>query len=384
MHGTYFPEESALCRREKIYNMAILLFAQGEHYESAIHLGEALCRQFKNVTHEYTKLAKLLHRLGDWYEKIENSERYQPTVYRVGYYGKHYPAEVRNMQFVYRGAPLEQIMDFSVRIKARYPDNQVLALKIDPSPEQHFEADKYLLQINKLHPIELTGADAALPPKQQAFKLNNGVDTFYYTRPYNKRKQMGKPKTPGQAGEFLDLWVEKIIVKVETKMPNTQRRVPIVSQEVVFLNPIEMALDSLRTKNEELTSNNSAMELLPNGGADQSFTMALYGVVDSPVNGGLIMYRTMINGEYRTENPEILEDLEARNLQHITDDLVQAVQEQIAILDNGVRIHSTKVCPEMEPLSRVMETKWVEKKNQMDEILSEATKFSPLAHVVSL
>ena len=91
-----------------------------------------------------------------------------------------------------------------------------------------------------------------LPTNVKTARLNNGVDTFYYTRPYNKRKQSGLKKTPGQAGEFLDLWVETKYIRVGQNFPNTRRRAAVVERRNVYKNPIEMALASMVAKNAEL------------------------------------------------------------------------------------------------------------------------------------
>ena len=50
---------------------------------------------------------------------------------------------------------------------------------------------------------------------------------------------------------------------------------------------------------------------IPDGHAEQSFTMALNGVVDAAVNGGVANYRAFVTGEFRTTNPEIAEDIDA-------------------------------------------------------------------------
>ena len=69
----------------------------------------------------------------------------------------------------------------------------------------------------------------------------------------------------GQAGEFLDLWVEYIFVHVSRHFPMTQRRALVVDQNIVYRNPIQMALQTMTNKNTELEVKIRDMKNLPDG-----------------------------------------------------------------------------------------------------------------------
>ena len=130
----------------------------------------------------------------------------------------------------------------------------------------------------------------------------------------------------------------------------------MVEQASVFRNPIEMAIESMEGKNAELEQKISIMETLPDGGADQSYTMALNGVVDAAVNGGLANYVSFLNGSFRELNPEIAEDVDAfPSKKDLGRTLSALVVKQIELMDRGIRIHSTKVCEAMKPLGQYME-----------------------------
>jgi HD-GYP domain-containing protein (c-di-GMP phosphodiesterase class II) len=98
------------------------------------------------------------------------------------------------------------------------------------------------------------------------------------------------------------------------------------------------------------------METLENGGADQSYTMALNGVVDAAVNGGLANYVSFLNGEYRNINPEIAQDVDSFEAKKDCSQVLSAlVKQQIELMDKGIKIHSLKVCEAMKPLGQHME-----------------------------
>jgi hypothetical protein len=98
------------------------------------------------------------------------------------------------------------------------------------------------------------------------------------------------------------------------------------------------------------------METLPDGGADQSYTMALNGVVDAAVNGGLANYVSFLNGSFRAINPEIAQDVDAFEAKKACSQVLsKLVNQQIELMDRGIRVHSLKVCEAMKPLGQHME-----------------------------
>jgi hypothetical protein len=383
-HGVAFPRQTALARRAKLYEMAMDLFDQGQQWELAIELAEALKRQYSSVTYEYPKLSALLRRCAEWYDSIMNVERYYPSIFRVAYYGQKFPPQIRNQEFIFRGAPLEQIIDFSSRARAKFPGSVLLELKAEIGPEHTDQNETYFMAISKLTPStrpEMKAqvasshvTDPLLPPGLKVWRANNCLDTFSYRRPYNKRKQQGLKKSANSTvffgsdqkekaldtdGEFRDLWVEFKYCRTQRCFPSTQRRILCVETSSVFRNPIEMAIETMEGKNIELEAKLAIMETLPDGGADQSYTMALNGVVDAAVNGGLANYVSFLDGTFRELNPEIQEDIELFPAKKsINIELAKLIEQQLEIMDRGIRIHSTKVCEAMKPLGAYMETNY--------------------------
>jgi hypothetical protein len=379
--GVTFPRQTALARREKLYEMCMDLLESAQQWEMAIELADALKRQFSTATFEFGKCSTLLKRCADWYASVVNVERFYPSVFRVAYYGLKYPPQIRNQEFIYRGAPLEQTIDFSGRVKNKFPGVVLLPLKTNIGPEHTDQAETYYIAISKLTPSTRPEARALpasthvteplLPPGLRGYLQNNALDTFSYQRPYNMRKEsglkksanssvffasLGKDKSLDTDGEFRDLWVEFKYVRAGRMFPSWARRVLVTETASVFRNPIEMAIETMQGKNNEVEAKVALMENLPDGGADQSYTMALNGVVDAAVNGGLANYVSFLNGDYRTLNPEIAEDIDKHPLKkEDTAELARLVKQQIELMDHGIKIHSSKVCEAMKPLGAYME-----------------------------
>jgi len=104
---------------------------------------------------------------------------------------------------------------------------------------------------------------------------------------------------------------------------------------------------SMRNKNKELRtfemkySENRTQNCNP-------FTMALNGVVDAPVNGGVAMYRTSFFSEtYVKENP---------HHQKMVLELQQEIDEQVLIVERCIALHGDIVPENMLPLhSKIIE-----------------------------
>jgi hypothetical protein len=124
------------------------------------------------------------------------------------------------------------------------------------------------------------------------------------------------------------------------------------------LNPLENAVLTLLEKNSELVSKIGQMAACADGGADQSMTMSIFGVVDSPVNGGVAAnYGPFLTGSFARTNPEILEDVRAHaHKGHLVEALRAALRVQLRLLRRGVRLHASKCSEAMRPLHEHMQT----------------------------
>jgi len=205
-----------------------------------------------------------------------------------------------------------------------------------------------------------------MPPFVRSYRSNNKVNVFWYTRPFRKREQKSK-------NEFLDLWVEKKFLKTEEIMPCCQRRSVVVEKKTLLKNPLENAVVEIEKKNAELKEKFMRMEELPDGQADNSYTMAINGVVDAAVNGGLNNYETFIDGKYKDENPEIYEDVMSNEIKKKAPErLILALKEQMSLLDWGVRVHKSKCSETLLPLHEHIEIMFAKLKTNTNEMIAKA------------
>lgn len=106
--------------------------------------------------------------------------------------------------------------------------------------------------------------------------------------------------------------------------------------------------------------------------------MALNGVVDAAVNGGLANYVSFLDGTFRELNPEIAKDIDAHpNKKEIPKALVLLVERQLEIMDRGISVHSRKVSEAMKPLGEHMEGNYRKMKADAGYWVAAAKKANP-------
>ena len=144
-------------------------------------------------------------------------------------------------------------------------------------------------------------------------------------------------------------------MRTEDTFPNVKRRFEVVETTEHYQNPLEVAVITVVDKNEDLKRRIEVAESLEGRTAEQSFTMAINGTVDAAVNGGIANYEPFLTGSYRTDFPEIAEDVDSTPEKSAkVQELKNALVNHFIILKRGVEIHG-KVCVDaMIPLHEII------------------------------
>jgi len=381
-----YPQQTETKRKEQIMLAAMALFDEASFFEGSIELCDELAKHYANNVYKYRDVSQMMKKMAHYYEQIEETDRFYPSIFRVGYYGA-YGREFKNKDFVYRGDVLESIGDFTTRIKLKFPRATMLPVKVDPDSSHFDNQTEQFLQISKVSAGNTVSEDQAImdvdqsemmdgqgkctanmPPFVRSYRSNNNVNVFWYTRPFRKRETKSK-------NEFLDLWVEKKFLKTEEVMPCCQRRSVVVAKSTLLKNPLENACVEIEKKNAELREKFEKMEGLADGSADNSYTMAINGVVDAAVNGGLNNYVTFIDGTYKTENPEIYDDVMSNEIKRKAPRrLIVALQEQMVLLTWGVGVHKSKCSESLLPLHEHIEMMYAKLKVSVEEMIAKAPR----------
>eukprot|EP01119_Soliformovum_irregulare_P019984 TRINITY_DN6420_c0_g1_i1.p1 TRINITY_DN6420_c0_g1~~TRINITY_DN6420_c0_g1_i1.p1 ORF type:complete len:1484 (+),score=565.54 TRINITY_DN6420_c0_g1_i1:731-5182(+) len=345
-----FPAQSQRERREILIRRAIDLFDQGKMWEKAIELA-------KELRHEYNSMnaGEKFHEINELHNgfktKILTEARFFTEYFRVGYYGKGFDANLRGKEFVYRGLELERRDEFIERIKALFPNAEILMKPelpgndITDGPGQH-------LQIIHVQPSSQEESEG-LEKTSEISRFHEGIDVnvFCFSRPLRKEKS---------ENSFKGLWVLNTYYFTEDTFPTIHRRSPIKKTVQVEVNPLDNAIKAVKDKNKEIATMTSQVEKNEQFPL-MDYTRVLQGVVAAAVNGGTDMYKdAFFNAEYLEANPDHYAAVQ---------DLKLKLQEQIAILRQGLVIHELRSRgSQMSGLHQLLEEKFRELEEQAKTI----------------
>lgn len=326
------PSQSSFHRKEGLYTKMIAYLDQGSAWELCIQLCKELGYQYECTLYDFVKLGEILHRQATLSENIVKKERCYTEYFRVGFYGRGFPASNRNRQYIYRGLEWEKMPSFIERMQNRHPNAQLLPSKMSNSisiPEEKLKElestlDGQYLQITSVTPVPDLEENNALsnpivPDAIKKYYYFNNVSKFSFSRPVlrapSEEIDLKQPES-----DFLNLWTEKVDFECEDKFPTIVRRSKIVHSQLIVVSPIENAVTAMENKNNELASLEKKYSAYLNGrgggkhavGGNQAnininpFSMSLNGAVDAPVNGGVPLYKkAFLSKAYWDKNPEM-------------------------------------------------------------------------------
>ncbi|CAG8435565.1 3695_t:CDS:2 [Ambispora gerdemannii] len=372
------PKQSPFARKERLYIQILDYFVKGRAWECGIELCKELVRHLEFTTYDYQRLSDILKQQAVLFENIIKKERYFSEYFRVGFYGRGFPASLQNRQFIYRGYEWEKIGAFCERMQNKHPQAQLLKFNTPP-PDDILYDDGQFLQVTAVTPEpdrDNPVFKGDISSSVRGYYEHNAVNTFSFSRPVNKN-----PDGVKSNNEFLDLWTEKTILVSEETFPTVLRRSEVVNVELIEVSPIENALAAMKAKNRELlaleakygahlktinlsTPTSTKINTNP-------LSMSLNGAVDAPVNGGVPMYKkAFFDTDFLTANPD---------KELLVQKLKGAIDEQVEIIDRCLELHDRLVAFDMRPLHDTL-IKFFNK-NFADEIsrLSERKKAAAAA-----
>ncbi|XP_077326427.1 dedicator of cytokinesis protein 6 isoform X7 [Lithobates pipiens] len=271
--GKYFTEAGLVGLLEQAcasLSMGGLFEAVNEVYKVLIPIYEA--------NRDYKKLAMVHGKLQEAFSKITNQitgwERMFGTYFRVGFYGSKF-GDLDEQEFVYKEPSITKLAEISHRLEEFYIEqfgegtvqvvkdsNHVDKTKLDPN--------KAFIQITYVEPYFDT---YELKDRVTYFDKNYNLRTFLFCTPFT---------LDGRAhGDLHEQYKRKTVLTTSHAFPYIKTRVNVVQREEVVLIPVEVAIEDMQKKTQEL-----AFATHQEPADAKMLQMVLQGCVGTTVNQG--------------------------------------------------------------------------------------------------
>ncbi|EPY83702.1 hypothetical protein CB1_000538021 [Camelus ferus] len=222
------------------------------------------------------KLSTIHGKLQEAFSKIvhQDGKRMFGTYFRVGFYGTKF-GDLDEQEFVYKEPAITKLAEISHRLEGFYGERfgeDVVEVIKDSNP-----VDKCKLDPNKAY-IQITYVE----PYFDTYEMKDRIT--YFDKNYNLRRFMYcTPFTlDGRAhGELHEQFKRKTILTTSHAFPYIKTRVNVTHKEEIILTPIEVAIEDMQKKTQEL-----AFATHQDPADPKMLQMVLQGSVGTTVNQG--------------------------------------------------------------------------------------------------
>ncbi|KAJ6242304.1 dedicator of cytokinesis [Anaeramoeba flamelloides] len=343
-----YPRQTESKRKENILTMALEAFEKGKNWELMIPILRELRGYYENKEYDYKKVCSTLRKETEIFESISTKARGFPTYFRVAYFGKGFDTEryrnLINQDFIYKGELLEQLSVFMGKLKQKFPKAKLAS---NPPTEEELKENEMYIQVANVTPSsmevleknERTDITINMPQFRKDFVLNNNISVFLYSKPFRKKKKDKNKKED----EFRELWLRNEFLITENAYPYVHKRSRVIRKETVEVSPISNAINSVKEKNRDLKNKIDYYEEMKGQVQNVNpLTMALNGIIDAAVNGGIGLYcDAFFHPSFVEENPD-----ERHKVQLLKFEL----KKQQQLLKVGLVLHEEVVSKEMRGL----------------------------------
>uniref|UniRef100_A0A8B9F540 Dedicator of cytokinesis 7 n=1 Tax=Amazona collaria TaxID=241587 RepID=A0A8B9F540_9PSIT len=266
--GKYFTEAGLVGLLEQAaasFSMAGMYEAVNEVYKVLIPIHEA--------NRDAKKLSTIHGKLQEAFSKIDGKRMFG-TYFRVGFYGTKF-GDLDEQEFVYKEPAITKLAEISHRLEGFYGERfgeDVLEVIKDSNP-----VDKCKLDPNKAY-IQITYVE----PYFDTYEMKDRIT--YFDKNYNLRRFMYcTPFTlDGRAhGELHEQFKRKTILTTSHAFPYIKTRINVIHKEEIILTPIEVAIEDMQKKTQEL-----AFATHQDPADPKMLQMVLQGSVGTTVNQG--------------------------------------------------------------------------------------------------
>ncbi|XP_063839037.1 dedicator of cytokinesis protein 7 [Ostrinia nubilalis] len=225
---------------------------------------------------DYKKLANIHSKLNEAFSRIEqlHGKRVFGTYFRVSFYGARF-GDLSGEEFVYKEHALTKLPEIFSRLEnfygARFGAENVVIIKdsniVDVTT---LEPDKAYIQITYVEPYF---EPHELRKRVTHFERNFNIKRFMYATPFT---------VGGRAhGDIAEQCKRKTILTTAHHFPYVKTRIQVVQRTQIILSPIEVAIEDIQKKINELAAATSQEPADP-----KMLQMVVQGCIGTTVNQG--------------------------------------------------------------------------------------------------
>ncbi|XP_065513982.1 dedicator of cytokinesis protein 8 [Caloenas nicobarica] len=269
--GRYFSESGLVGLLEQaaeLFSTGGLYETVNEVYKIVIPILEAH-RDFRKLTLTHSKLQKA-------FDSVINKgqKRMFGTYFRVGFYGSKF-GDLDEQEFVYKEPAITKLPEISHRLEGFYGqcfgEDAVEVIKDSaPVDKRKLDPNKAYIQITFVEPYF---DEYEMKDRVTYFEKNFNLCRFMYTTPFTMD---GRPR-----GDLSEQYKRNTILTTMHAFPYIKTRINVIQKEEFILTPIEVAIEDMQKKTQELTA--ATNQEPPDA---KMLQMVLQGSVGATVNQG--------------------------------------------------------------------------------------------------
>ncbi|CAB3248141.1 unnamed protein product [Arctia plantaginis] len=225
---------------------------------------------------DYKKLANIHSKLNEAFTRIEqlHGKRVFGTYFRVSFYGARF-GDLDNEEFIYKEHALTKLPEIFSRLENFYGtrfgvDNVVIIKDSNIVDVSTLDPDKAYIQITYVEPYF---EPHELRKRVTHYERNYNIKRFMYATPFT---------VGGRAhGDIAEQCKRKTILTTAHHFPYVKTRIQVVQRTQIILSPIEVAIEDIQKKINELAAATSQEPADP-----KMLQMVVQGCIGTTVNQG--------------------------------------------------------------------------------------------------
>nr|XP_060625522.1 dedicator of cytokinesis protein 9 isoform X10 [Anolis sagrei ordinatus] len=306
-----------------IYKLIIPIYEKRRDFERLAHLYDTLHRAYSKVT-----------------EVMHTGKRLLGTYFRVAFFGQGFFEDEDGKEYIYKEPKLTPLSEISQRLQKLYSDkfgSENVRMIQDSGKVNPKDLDSKYAYIQVTHVVPYF-EEKELQERKTEFERNHNIRRFMFEMPFT---QLGKRR-----GGVEEQCKRRTILTAIHCFPYVKKRIPIMYQHHIDLNPIEVAIDEMSKKVAELRQLCSSAEV------DMiKLQLKLQGSVSVQVNAGPLAYARVFLDDTNTKR---YPDNKVKLLKEVFRQFVEACGQALEVNERLIKEDQIEYQEEMKANYREM------------------------------